>query len=188
MKPAIGIVVCGFMNNRQFVTNPYIQSDPDISRGLPLHLPLVRSDHSARISTFPLCCRLSLLRRRRYHAAALWARNPGRETAETEHHCGPFPDSSHEARPGLPQTGTGHLPRDAGAQCSMRRNHLAGSVPDPRKQSINHMQQSPSRSDVSHRIRTEPGSLIRNICAGSTLLRQQFPSPGRQRPRARAYP
>ena len=43
MKPSIGIVTCGFMGNRQFVTNPYIQS-VRYSGGLPLILPLVRSD------------------------------------------------------------------------------------------------------------------------------------------------
>ena len=43
MKPSIGIVTCGFMGNRQFVTNPYIQS-VRYSGGLPLMLPLVRSD------------------------------------------------------------------------------------------------------------------------------------------------
>ena len=43
MKPLIGIVVCGFMDNRQFVANPYIQS-VRYSGGLPLILPLVRSD------------------------------------------------------------------------------------------------------------------------------------------------
>ena len=43
MKPSIGIVVCGLMDNRQFVSNPYIQS-VRYSGGLPLILPLVRSD------------------------------------------------------------------------------------------------------------------------------------------------
>ena len=43
MKPLIGIVVCGFMDNRQFVANPYIQS-VRYSHGLPLLLPLVRSE------------------------------------------------------------------------------------------------------------------------------------------------
>ena len=44
MEPKIGIIVCGFSENRQFVTNPYIQS-VRYSRGLPFILPLVRSDH-----------------------------------------------------------------------------------------------------------------------------------------------
>ena len=49
---------------------------------------------------------------------------------------------------------------------------------------INHMQQSPSRSDVSHRIRTERGSLIRH-CAGPALLVNSSPPPGCQYPRQR---
>ena len=42
-KPKIGIVVCGFIDNRQFVTNAYIQS-VRYSDGIPLILPLIRSD------------------------------------------------------------------------------------------------------------------------------------------------
>ena len=44
MEPKIGIVVCGFTQDRQFVTNPYIQS-VRYAKGIPLVLPLVRSDH-----------------------------------------------------------------------------------------------------------------------------------------------
>lgn len=68
MEPKIGIVVCGFTGDRQFVTNPYIQS-VRYSRGLPIVLPLVRSDrvleqyvvlsatvfYSAAGRTSPLC-------------------------------------------------------------------------------------------------------------------------------------
>lgn len=42
-KPKIGIVVCGFIDNRQFVTNAYIQS-VRYSGGIPLILQLIRSD------------------------------------------------------------------------------------------------------------------------------------------------
>lgn len=42
-KPRIGIVICGFDDNRQFVSNAYIQA-VRYSGGLPLILPLVRSD------------------------------------------------------------------------------------------------------------------------------------------------
>lgn len=42
MKPKIGIIVCGFIDNKQFVTNAYIQSIR-YSGGIPLILPLVRS-------------------------------------------------------------------------------------------------------------------------------------------------
>ncbi|MCI9212060.1 MAG: gamma-glutamyl-gamma-aminobutyrate hydrolase family protein [Ruminococcus sp.] len=43
MKPKIGVVVCGFIENKQFVTNAYIQSIR-YSGGIPLILPLIRSD------------------------------------------------------------------------------------------------------------------------------------------------
>lgn len=42
-KPKIGIVICGFIDNRQFVSNAYIQSIR-YSGGVPLILPLIRSD------------------------------------------------------------------------------------------------------------------------------------------------
>ena len=44
MEPKIGIVICGLQNSRQFVSNAYIQS-VRYSKGLPVVLPLVRSDH-----------------------------------------------------------------------------------------------------------------------------------------------
>ena len=44
MEPRIGIVTCGFTQDRQFVTNPYIQS-VRYAKGIPIILPLVRSDH-----------------------------------------------------------------------------------------------------------------------------------------------
>ncbi len=43
MKPKIGVVVCGLAGDRQFVTNTYIQSIR-YSGGLPFILPLIRSD------------------------------------------------------------------------------------------------------------------------------------------------
>ena len=42
MKPKIGVIVCGFIDNKQFVTNAYIQS-VRYSGGIPLILPLIRS-------------------------------------------------------------------------------------------------------------------------------------------------
>lgn len=44
MEPKIGIVVCGLSGDRQFVTNTYIQAIR-YSGGIPLILPLIRSDH-----------------------------------------------------------------------------------------------------------------------------------------------
>lgn len=43
MKAKIGIIVCGFIQDKQFVTNAYIQSIR-YSGGIPLLLPLIRSD------------------------------------------------------------------------------------------------------------------------------------------------
>ena len=43
MHPKIGIIICGFNENRQFVPNVYIQS-VRYAKGIPLLIPLVRSD------------------------------------------------------------------------------------------------------------------------------------------------
>ncbi len=43
MKPKIGVIICGFIEDKQFVTNAYIQSIR-YSGGIPLILPLIRSD------------------------------------------------------------------------------------------------------------------------------------------------
>lgn len=43
MKPKIGIIICGFIENKQFVTNTYIQA-VRYSGGIPFILPLIRSD------------------------------------------------------------------------------------------------------------------------------------------------
>ena len=51
MQPKIGIVICGLEGNHQFVSNPYIQS-VRYSHGLPLLLPLVRSEDL--LNGFPL--------------------------------------------------------------------------------------------------------------------------------------
>ena len=43
MKPKIAIIVCGLSENRQFVTNSYVQA-VRYSGGLPLIIPLVKSN------------------------------------------------------------------------------------------------------------------------------------------------
>ena len=53
MKPVIGIIVCGLMDDRQFVTNAYIQSIK-YAKGVPLLLPLVRSDEALQNILFSL--------------------------------------------------------------------------------------------------------------------------------------
>ena len=42
MKTKIGIVICGLENNRQFVTDAYIQAVKSAG-GLPIIIPLIKS-------------------------------------------------------------------------------------------------------------------------------------------------
>ena len=114
-KPKIGIVVCGFIDNRQFVTNAYIQS-VRYSGGIPLILPLIRSD------------RISFLRRQRYYTSSFRTRTQ-KWKWENQHHSGSFSDPPYETAPPDRKTVSLHLPGHAGIQCRLRRKHLSGSFP-----------------------------------------------------------
>lgn len=78
MKPKIGIIICGLSENRQYVTDTYVQAVLR-SGGLPLIIPLVKS--SSAIDSYTALCDGF------YSAAAMishrffLARNHGKESA-----------------------------------------------------------------------------------------------------------
>ena len=169
MKPAIGIVICGFMNNRQFVANPYIQSIR-YSGGLPLLLPLVRSDtlldqYISLCSGFLFCGGGDI-------TPLLFGQEPRKGNGETSITVDLFQIRLMKKvlasrKPVLAICrGMQVLSVACGGTIWQDLSLIPGNT-------INHMQHSPSRSDVSHRIRTERGSLIRH-CAGPTLLVNSF--------------
>ena len=45
MKPIIGVVSCGYTNNRQFVTQTYLQAIQDAG-GIPVILPCTQAEES----------------------------------------------------------------------------------------------------------------------------------------------
>ena len=53
MKPKIGIIVCALSDNRQFVTNTYIQAIHHAG-GLPLIIPMIKS--SSSIESYTSLC------------------------------------------------------------------------------------------------------------------------------------
>lgn len=169
MKPVIGIVVCGFMDNRQFVANPYIQS-VRYSGGLPLILPLVRSDtlleqYVSLCSGFLFCGGGDI-------TPLLFGQEPQNGNGQTSITVDLFQIRLMKKvlvsrKPVLAICrGMQVLSVACGGTIWQDLSLVPGDT-------INHMQQSPSRSDVSHRIRTERGSLIRH-CAGPTLLVNSF--------------
>ena len=169
MKPLIGIVVCGFMDNRQFVANPYIQS-VRYSGGLPLILPLVRSDtlldqYVSLCSGFLFCGGGDI-------TPLLFGQEPKNGNGQTSITVDLFQIRLMKRvlasrKPVLAICrGMQVLSVACGGTIWQDLSLAPGNT-------INHMQQSPSRSDVSHRIRTERGSLIRH-CAGPALLVNSF--------------
>ena len=169
MKPLCGIVVCGFMDNRQFVANPYIQS-VRYSGGLPLILPLVRSDtlldqYVSLCSGFLFCGGGDI-------TPLLFGQEPQNGNGQTSITVDLFQIRL------MKRVLASRKPVLAICRGMQVLSVACGGTiwPDlslAPGNTINHMQQSPSRSDVSHRIRTERGSLIRH-CAGPALLVNSF--------------
>ena len=157
MKPLIGIVVCGFMDNRQFVANPYIQS-VRYSGGLPLILPLVRSD--ALLDQYVSLCSGFLFCGGGDITPLLFGQEPQNGNGQTSITVDLFQIRLMKRvlasrKPVLAICrGMQVLSVACGGTIWQDLSLAPGNT-------INHMQQSPSRSDVSHRIRTERGSLIR---------------------------
>ena len=169
MKPLIGIVVCGFMDNRQFVANPYIQS-VRYSGGLPLILPLVRSD--TLLDQYVSLCSGFLFFGEGDITPLLFGQEPQNGNGQTSITVDLFQIRLMKRvlasrKPVLAICrGMQVLSVACGGTIWQDLSLAPGNT-------INHMQQSPSRSDVSHRIRTERGSLIRH-CAGPALLVNSF--------------
>ena len=182
MESKIGIIVCGFDGDRQFITNAYIQS-VRYSKGLPVIIPIVRSDRLlGRI--YKALRRLSFLRRRGRHPAPV-RRNPKALAWRYRYHRRPVSDPLHEADPPDRQTGPCHLPRHADPECGLRRNALAGSLAgarkDPRPYAEDRItvQGGPPRP---HRTRKPGPPVLRSAVRG-----QQFSSSGHKHARGPAF-
>ena len=145
MESKIGIVVCCFTQDRQFVTHPYIQS-VRYAKGIPLVLPLVRSDHlldeytggNGRTDITVDLFQIRLMKRILKSRKPVLAICRGMQILSVA--CG------------------GTIWQDISL--------IPGKT-------LDHMQQSAVRSEVSHRIRTERGSRLREY-VGSNLLVNSF--------------
>lgn len=179
MEPKIGIVICGFTENRQFVTNPYIQS-VRYSKGLPIILPLVRSDRL--ISEYVKLCDGFLFCGGGDITPLLFGEEPRKGNGSTDITVDLFQIRLMKQilRSGKPVLaicrGIQILSVACGGTIWQDLSLIPGST-------LDHMQQSASRGEVSHLIRTEPGSLLRRYIGSRIFVNsyhhQAVNSPGK---------
>ena len=170
MEPTIGIVVCGFTGNRQFVTNPYIQA-VRYSKGLPIILPLVRSDRV--LEQYTELCDGFLFCGGEDITPLLFGEEPKGCSGKT---CITVDLFQIRLMKKILQTGKPVFAICRGMQ--ILSVACGGSVWQDMKMIpggniLNHMQNSSARSDISHRIRTERSSRLRQYI-GSTLYVNSF--------------
>ena len=158
MKSKIGIVICGMENNRQFVTNPYIHAIQKAG-GLPILLPMVRSN--TVISDYTTLCDGFLFCGGGDVTPLLFGEEPRKGIGETDITLDIF---QIRLMRNILKTGKPILAICRGLQilniaCGGTIFHDLREVPD----CINHMQNSASRKDVSHKVSFEPGSRLHRL-------------------------
>lgn len=169
MEPKIGIVMCGFSQDRQFVTNPYIQS-VRYSGGVPFILPLVRSDHL--ISEYVNYCDGFLFCGGGDITPLLFGEEPQNGNGKTDITVDLFQIRL------MKQVIASQKPLLSICRGMQIMNVACGGtiwqdmslIP---AKTIDHMQQSASRCEVSHRIRTSPGSRL-DDCIGPYMYVNSF--------------
>lgn len=169
MEPKIGIIVCGFKSSHQFVSNPYIQSIR-YSKGLPLVLPIVRSDHI--LEEYVTLCDGFLFCGGEDVTPLLFGEEPKPGNGHT---CVTVDLFQIRLMKLILKSGKPILAICRGMQ--ILNIACGGSVWQDLSltpgTSIDHMQQSASRSEVSHRIRTQKDSILRNVL-GETIYVNSF--------------
>lgn len=169
MEPRIGIVICGFTQDRQFVTNPYIQS-VRYAKGLPVILPLIRSDHV--INEYVRLCDGFLFCGGEDITPLLFGEEPQNGNGKTDITVDLFQirlmkQVLASRKPVLAICrGMQILSVACGGTIWQDMSLIPGKT-------LNHMQQSACRSEVSHRIRIERGSRLKKY-AGSCLYVNSF--------------
>lgn len=169
MKPKIGIIVCGLSENRQFVTNTYIQS-VRYAGGLPLIIPLVKSnpvieDYIRLCDGFLFCGGADI-------TPLLFGQEPVNGIGETNISLDIFQIRFMKRvletqKPVLAICrGIQVLNVACGGTVYQDLSLKSGDV-------LNHMQLSGSRRDISHKITVKPNTLLHGI-TGSILYTNSF--------------
>lgn len=169
MDPKIGIIVCGFTGDRQFVTNPYIQS-VRYAKGIPVILPLVRSDrlldeYTGLCDGFLFCGGGDI-------TPLLFGEEPQTGNGRTDITVDLFQIRLMKRilKSRKPVLAICRGMQILSVACGGTIWQDISLIPG---QTLDHMQQSASRSEVSHRIRTERSSLLREYI-GSCLFVNSF--------------
>lgn len=166
MDPKIGIIVCGFTGNRQFVPNPYIQS-VRYSKGIPLILPIVRSD--AVLKEYTHLCDGFLFCGGEDITPLLFGEEPHKGNGKTNITTDLFQIRFMKYLLQLQKPvfavcrGMQILNVACGGTIWQDLSMIPGRT-------IDHMQKSACRSEVSHHILTEQGSLIRQYIGPRILV------------------
>lgn len=164
MKPRIGIIICGFMENRQFVPDTYIHAIA-ASGGIPLLIPYIPASnlHQTYLSMFHgfLFCGGDDIN------PLLYGEEPLSDKSFTDLNL----DSFHlewmkiVLESALPVLG---ICRGMQVMNLALGGSLYQDVSLRESFTLNHMQHSRLRSDVSHSIRAKKESLLYNFLKDST--------------------
>lgn len=157
MKPKIGIVICGFIEQKQFVSNAYIQSIR-YSGGIPLILPLVRSDHM--LQEYINLCDGFLFCGGNDITPLLFGQEPLYGNGKTNITLDLFQIRL------MRQILKTKKPVFSICRGMQIFNVACGGsifqdISMHTSSTLNHMQESDSREDVSHKIKTKPDSMLR---------------------------
>lgn len=156
MEPKIGIIVCGFDGDRQFITNPYVQS-VRYSKGLPLILPVVRSDRI--LKEYVQLCDGFLFCGGGDITPLLFGEEPCHGNGRTDVTVDLFQIRLMKQ---ILQARKPVLAICRGMQILnvARGGTIWQDLSLAPGKTLDHMQKTRSRGEVSHRIRTERGSLM----------------------------
>lgn len=169
MKPKIGIVICGFIEKKQFVSNAYIQSIR-YSGGIPVLLPLVRSDEI--IKDYTDLCDGFLFCGGNDITPLLFGQEPKAGNGKTNITLDLFQIRLMKSvlktqKPVFSICRGMQIFNVAcgGTICQDLSLHTTSP--------INHMQKTDSREDVCHKIKTKPHTLLKK-CIGNCLYVNSF--------------
>lgn len=159
MKSKIGIVICGLQDDRQFVSNAYIQAAKSVN-GLPIILPLIKSKEA--ISQYTKLCDRFLFCGGGDITPLLFGREPAKGLGPTDISLDLFQIRLMQS---VLKTGKPVLAICRGMQ--ILNVACGGTICQDtellEEETINHMQTSLSRRDISHKVTFTPKSRLQRI-------------------------
>lgn len=168
MKPKIAIIVCGLTENRQFVTNAYIQS-VRYSGGLPLIVPLVKSNTA--ISEYISLCDGFLFCGGEDITPLLFGQEPLDKLGKTDITLDIFQlrFMRNVLLSGKPILAICRGMQLLNVSCG---GTICQDISLKQKDCINHMQHS-ARKDISHKVIVKSGSLLHRL-VGKIIFTNSF--------------